>query len=114
MTAPATATVRTRWAPSPTGLPHVGNIRNALYSWLLARRFGGQFILRLEDTDRERYDAASEHAIVHSLRELGLDYDEGPRVGGPVGPYIQSERLDHYRTVADALIASGSAYPCFC
>ena len=106
--------VRTRIAPSPTGLPHVGTIRNALYSWLLARRHGGQFIFRLEDTDRERYDAASEQALYDSFRWLGLDYDEGPDIGGPYGPYVQSQRLEHYRAVAEQLIASGHAYRCYC
>lgn len=106
--------LRTRIAPSPTGLPHVGTIRNALYSWLLARRHGGQFVFRLEDTDRERYDPASEQALYRSFRWLGLDYDEGPDVGGAYGPYTQSERLEHYRQAADQLIASGHAYRCYC
>ncbi|MCC2669736.1 MAG: glutamate--tRNA ligase [Armatimonadetes bacterium] len=78
--------VRTRIAPSPTGLPHVGTIRNALFSWLFARRHGGQFVFRLEDTDRERYDERSEQALYDSFRWLGLDYDEGPDVEGPYGP----------------------------
>ncbi|MGV3722592.1 MAG: glutamate--tRNA ligase [Actinomycetota bacterium] len=106
--------VRTRIAPSPTGLPHVGTFRNALYSWLLARRHGGQFVFRLEDTDRERYDADSEQALYDSFRWLGVDYDEGPDIGGPYGPYVQSQRLEHYRAAAEQLIASGHAYRCYC
>ncbi len=106
--------VRTRIAPSPTGLPHVGTMRNALYSWLLARRHGGQFLFRLEDTDRDRYDARSEAVLYEAFRWLGLDYDEGPDIGGPYGPYVQSQRLPLYREAADQLIANGHAYPCFC
>ncbi len=106
--------VRTRFAPSPTGLPHIGNIRTALYSWLFARHHGGQFVFRLEDTDRERYDSQAEEALYSAFRWLGLDYDEGPNIGGPYGPYVQSERLHHYREAADRLIASGHAYKCWC
>jgi len=106
--------IRTRIAPSPTGLPHVGNIRNAVYSWLFARHHGGQFVFRLEDTDRERYDAASEQALYRAFRWLGLDYDEGPDVGGPYGPYVQSERLEHYQAAAQQLIEQGNAYKCYC
>lgn len=106
--------VRTRIAPSPTGLPHVGNIRNAVYSWLFARHHGGQFVFRLEDTDRERYDAASEQALYRAFRWLGLDYDEGPDAGGPYGPYVQSQRLEHYRAAAERLIEQGHAYKCYC
>ncbi|HTE19369.1 MAG TPA: glutamate--tRNA ligase, partial [Armatimonadota bacterium] len=106
--------VRTRIAPSPTGLPHVGTIRNALYSWLLARHHGGQFVFRLEDTDRDRYDAASEQALADSFRWLGLDYDEGPDVGGPYAPYVQSQRLPEYLSVAERLIREGHAYRCYC
>ena len=105
---------RTRFAPSPTGLPHVGNFRNALYSWLLALRTGGQFLFRIEDTDRERYDPAAVQALEDALSWLNLDYDEGPDIGGPYGPYVQSERLVEYQTVADRLLASGHAYRCFC
>jgi glutamyl-tRNA synthetase len=107
-------TVRTRFAPSPTGLPHVGNIRTALYNWLFARHHGGQFIFRLEDTDRERYDPASEQALYDALAWLGLDYDEGPDKGGPHGPYIQSQRLSCYQEAAQRLIEGGHAYKCFC
>lgn len=110
----ASRPVRTRFAPSPTGLPHIGNIRTALYSWLFARHHGGQFVFRLEDTDRERYDPQAEAALYQAFRWLGLDYDEGPDIGGPYGPYVQSQRLEHYRAAADRLIASGNAYKCWC
>lgn len=105
---------RTRYAPSPTGPQHIGGLRTALYSWLLARKTGGQFLLRLEDTDRERYDAESERSIKESLRWLGLDWDEGPEVGGPHAPYTQSERLPLYQAAAELLIAGGKAYRCYC
>ncbi|HEY3413388.1 MAG TPA: glutamate--tRNA ligase [Armatimonadota bacterium] len=105
---------RTRYAPSPTGPQHIGGLRTALYSWLLARQTGGQFLLRLEDTDRERYDAESERSIKNSLRWLGLDWDEGPEVGGPHAPYTQSERLPIYQEAAERLIAQGNAYRCYC
>ena len=82
-------TVRTRYAPSPTGTPHVGNLRTALFAWLLARRHGGQFLLRLEDTDRSRFVPESIDGIYESLRWLGLDWDEGPDIGGPHAPYVQ-------------------------
>jgi glutamyl-tRNA synthetase len=107
-------TVRTRYAPSPTGVPHVGNIRTAIFSYLLARHFGGQFILRIEDTDRARLVPDAVEKIIESLRWLGMDYDEGPLAGGPHGPYVQSERLDGYRAAADRLIAQGDAYQCWC
>ncbi len=107
-------TVRTRYAPSPTGVPHVGNIRTALFSYLLARRLGGQFILRLEDTDRARLVPDSIPKISESLQWLGLDYDEGPDIGGPYGPYTQSERLDQYQAAARRLIEQGDAYDCWC
>ncbi len=106
--------VRVRFAPSPTGLLHVGGLRTALYNYLFARRNGGAFLLRIEDTDRSRYVPGAVETIVESLRWAGLDYDEGPGVGGPHGPYFQSERLEHYRAAADRLIASGDAYRCFC
>jgi glutamyl-tRNA synthetase len=106
--------VRTRYAPSPTGVPHVGNIRTALFDYLLARHFGGQFIVRLEDTDRQRYVPESVEGIAESLRWLGLDWDEGLDKGGPYGPYVQSERLPLYRAAADRLIAQGDAYECWC
>lgn len=107
-------TVRTRYAPSPTGVPHVGNIRTALFSYLLARRHGGQFVLRLEDTDRARLVPEAIPAISESLRWLGMEYDEGPDIGGPYGPYVQSERLERYRAAAERLLAQGDAYECWC
>lgn len=107
-------TVRTRYAPSPTGLPHVGNIRTALFDWLLARHYGGQFILRIEDTDQARYTPGAVAGLLESLRWLGIDWDEGPDVGGPYGPYVQSERLDLYRAAADRLLRQGDAYECWC
>lgn len=106
--------VRTRIAPSPTGDPHVGTAYVALFNYALARRTGGQFVLRIEDTDRERSNPVSERMIFESLRWLGLDWDEGPDVGGPHGPYRQSERFETYQRHAEMLIASGGAYPCFC
>jgi nondiscriminating glutamyl-tRNA synthetase len=106
--------VRLRFAPSPTGHLHVGNARTALFNWLLARNRGGAFILRIEDTDRERSTLESEASILDDLRWLGLDWDEGPDAGGNVGPYRQSERLEIYRQHADRLLANGHAYRCFC
>jgi glutamyl-tRNA synthetase len=108
------AAPRVRIAPSPTGDPHVGTAYIALFNYVFAKKHGGTFILRIEDTDRERSAIASELAIYEALRWLGLDWDEGPDVGGPHGPYRQSERLAVYREHADQLIASGSAYRCFC
>ncbi len=102
--------VRTRFAPSPTGFLHVGGIRTALFAWLVARQNGGQFILRIEDTDRAREVAGAEAHIIKSLRALGLDYDEGPDMPGEYGPYRQTERLDTYKVWAQALIDSGRAY----
>lgn len=102
--------VRTRFAPSPTGFLHVGGIRTALFAWLVARQDGGKFILRLEDTDKNREVEGSEQHIIDSLGELGLDYDEGPDKGGPYAPYRQSERLEIYKKWAQKLINSGRAY----
>lgn len=102
--------VRTRFAPSPTGYVHVGGIRTALFAWLLARQNGGQFILRLEDTDKKREVAGADEHIEKSLKILGLNYDEGPDIGGPYAPYRQSERLDSYKSWAQKLIDSGRAY----
>ena len=106
--------VRVRYAPSPTGEPHVGNIRTALFDWLIARRTGGQFILRIEDTDQNRLVPGAVESIMSSLRWLGLDWDEGPGVGGSYGPYVQSERLAHYQEAAHRLVAQGDAYRCYC
>jgi glutamyl-tRNA synthetase len=106
--------MRVRFAPSPTGHLHIGNVRTALFNWLLARGNSGTFILRIEDTDAERSTVESETAIFEDLRWLGLDWDEGPEVGGPVGPYRQSERLGKYQSRARVLIAQGHAYYCFC
>ena len=104
---------RLRYAPSPTGDPHVGNIRTALWSWLHARRYGGSFIVRIEDTDQARAVAGADDRILASLRWLGIDWDEGPEAGGPHSPYVQSQRLPLYRDAADRLIAAGRAYRCF-
>jgi len=113
MTDPA-ATVRTRIAPSPTGEPHIGNMYVTLVNWAVAHQVGGQFILRIEDTDRTRFVEGAEAMFIDALAWLGLDHDEGPDVGGPVGPYRQSERLDLYREHVERLIAGGHAYRCFC
>ncbi|MBK6576123.1 MAG: glutamate--tRNA ligase [Sandaracinaceae bacterium] len=108
-----TAPVRVRFAPSPSGYLHIGGVRTALYSWLWARKLGGTFILRIEDTDAERSTQESVDIILDSMRWLGLDWDEGPDVGGPNAPYRQSERLDTYKDHAEKLIASGHAYRCY-
>jgi len=109
-----TEVVKTRFAPSPTGLLHLGNVRTALFNWLLAREARGRFLLRLEDTDAARGHAKYAEALQTDLRWLGLPWDEGPGVGGPDGPYNQSDRGSTYGTYADALIAAKRAYPCFC
>ena len=96
-------TVRVRFAPSPTGYPHIGNIRTVVFNWLFARQNHGVFVLRIEDTDRERYVEDAIRAIKDSLEWLGLDWDEGPGVGGDYGPYIQSQRLHIYREKAEEL-----------
>jgi len=106
--------VRTRIAPSPTGAPHIGTAYIALFNYVFARRNGGQFLLRIEDTDRARCTPESEQAILESLRWLGLNWDEGPDIGGPMGKYRQSERLSIYRDHVRKLLAAGHAYPCFC
>ena len=108
------APVRTRVAPSPTGDPHVGTAYVALVNYCFARQHGGEFILRIEDTDRARSTAESERAVLHTLRWCGLDWDEGPDVGGPYGPYRQSERSAIYREYAEKLLAGGHAFKCFC
>ena len=106
--------VRTRFAPSPTGYMHVGNLRTALYTWLIARHNHGTFILRIEDTDQGRLVEGATDVIYRTMAECGLDHDEGPDVGGPVGPYIQSERRGLYGKYAHLLVAKGAAYYCFC
>ncbi|MDB5170395.1 MAG: gltX [Candidatus Saccharibacteria bacterium] len=105
-----TKPVRTRFAPSPTGYLHVGGIRTAVFAWLVARQAGGKFILRLEDTDKKREVTGSDEHLMKSLRALGLDYDEGPDIGGPYEPYRQSDRLSGYRLCAQELIDAGRAY----
>lgn len=107
-------TVRTRFAPSPTGRLHLGNVRAAVFNWLFARRHGGAFILRIEDTDVERNVPGGEEGILEDLRWLGLDWDEGPGVEGPHAPYRQSGRGAIYDAAVEALVAAGRAYPCFC
>lgn len=102
--------VRTRFAPSPTGYLHIGGVRTALFNWLFARRHGGQFILRIDDTDQERNVQEALQPILDGLRWLGIDWDEGPEVGGPFAPYYQSERLDRYRAAVEQLLAGGHAY----
>ena len=106
--------VRTRFAPSPTGYMHVGNLRTALYAYLLAKRNNGKFILRIEDTDQERYVEGAIDVIYNTLAETGLKYDEGPDIGGDYGPYIQSQRKHIYKEYAEKLIELGAAYYCFC
>src|SRR4029079_12234722 len=106
--------MRLRFAPSPTGLLHVGNARTALFNWLLARGQGGRFVLRIEDTDRERSTAESERSILDDLRWLGLDWHEGPDRRGGQAPYRQSERMAIYRAHADRLLSDGRGYHCVC
>ncbi len=106
--------VRTRFAPSPTGYMHVGNLRTALYAYLIARRFGGRFLLRIEDTDQGRYVEGATEAIYNTLKKCGISHDEGPDIGGPVGPYVQTERREIYGRFAALLIEKGGAYRCFC
>ena len=107
-------TVRTRFAPSPTGYMHVGNLRTALYTYLQAKHSGGTFILRIEDTDQGRYVEGATDVIYDTLRATGLNWDEGPDIGGPVGPYIQSQRMGMFRQYAEQLVKEGKAYYCFC
>ena len=106
--------VRVRFAPSPTGYLHIGGARTALYNWLFARHCGGRFLLRIEDTDRNRFVPDALADITASLRWLGIDWDEGPEAGGEYGPYFQSERLEHYREYAEQLLSEGKAYRCYC
>ena len=105
---------RVRFAPSPTGQLHIGNVRTALYNWLFARKMAGKFILRIEDTDVERSEGRYETQLLADLKWLGLDWDEGPDIGGPYPPYRQSDKMDVYREYADRLIKEGKAYYCFC
>lgn len=106
--------VRTRFAPSPTGYMHIGNLRTALYEYLIARKYGGKFILRIEDTDQERYVEGAADVIFSTLEKAGLKHDEGPDIGGPYGPYIQSMRKDIYMEYAKKLVDMSGAYYCFC
>jgi len=108
------SSVRVRFAPSPTGPFHIGGARSALFNWLFARHYGGKFIVRIEDTDLERSTRESEENILAALRWLGMDWDEGIQVGGPHGPYRQTERLDIYRRYAGSLLQNGLAYRCYC
>ena len=108
------ATVRTRFAPSPTGFMHVGNLRTALYEYLVAKSQGGTFVLRIEDTDRERLVEGAEDVIYKTLEQVGLRHDEGPDLGGEYGPYVQSQRKDLYKPYAEQLVREGKAYYCFC
>lgn len=109
-----TGKIRTRFAPSPTGYMHVGNLRTALYAYLKAKSAGGTFILRIEDTDQERFVEGAVDIIYNTLRETGLLWDEGPDIGGPVGPYVQSERMGMFKRYAEQLVKEGQAYYCFC
>ena len=106
--------VRVRFAPSPTGKLHIGGARTAIYNWAYARAAGGKFILRIEDTDPERSTQENIDLIVRAMRWLGLDWDEGPEVGGDYGPYLQTQRFERYKAALEKLAASGNAYPCFC
>ena len=106
--------VRTRFAPSPTGYMHIGNLRTALFTYLIAKQNDGDFILRIEDTDQERYVEGAVDVIYKTLKDVGLNWDEGPDVGGPVGPYIQSERMGMFKKYAVELVEKGEAYYCFC
>ena len=106
--------VRVRFAPSPTGKLHIGGARTAIYNWAFARANGGTFILRIDDTDPTRSTEENTQIILRAMRWLGLDWDEGPEVGGDFGPYAQTDRLDLYRKAAEKLLAEGKAYPCFC
>src|SRR3954449_11942844 len=102
--------VRTRFAPSPTGYLHIGGVRTALFNWLFARKHGGQFILRIDDTDAQRNVAEALAPILHGFRWLGIDWDEGAEVGGPHGPYYQSQKLDRYQAAVKTLLDKGLAY----
>ncbi len=114
MTASTARPVRVRFAPSPTGSLHIGGLRTALFNWLFARHNNGTFILRIEDTDQKRYDPTALNTLMEALRWAGLQWDEGPEVGGQHGPYFQSQRLEHYQHWANWLVENGKAYKCFC
>jgi hypothetical protein len=114
MAAAKMAPVRVRFAPSPTGSLHVGGARTALFNWLLAKKTGGKFLIRVEDTDEARSTRASEESILGDIKWMKMNWDEGPETGGPVGPYRQSERKDIYKKFAEQLIAEGKAFRCFC
>ena len=105
---------RTRFAPSPTGYMHIGNLRTALYEYLIAKRDGGQFVLRIEDTDQKRYVEGATDIIYNTLKTVGMNWDEGPDIGGDFGPYIQSQRLKIYQEYAHKLVELGGAHYCFC
>ena len=106
--------VRTRFAPSPTGYMHIGNLRTALYEYLIAKTNGGDFILRIEDTDQKRFVEGAEEIIYNTLKRVGMNWDEGPDVGGNYGPYVQSQRKPLYAEYAHKLVELGGAHYCFC
>ena len=106
--------IRVRYAPSPTGEPHVGNIRTAIFNWLCARHYGGSLVIRVEDTDQSRKVEGATEQLLDALKWLGLDWDEGPDVGGSYAPYYQSQRLEHYHAASERLLESGDAYKCYC
>ena len=106
--------VRVRFAPSPTGKLHIGGARTAIYNWAIARATGGTFILRIEDTDPERSTQENIDLIIRAMRWLGLDWDEGPEIGGDYGPYLQTKRFDTYTAALETLKERGNVYPCFC
>ncbi len=114
MSSPKNPDIRVRFAPSPTGFLHVGGLRTALFNYLFARKNNGTFVLRIEDTDRKRYIPGAQENLINTFKEMGLEYDEGPIVGGDFGPYIQSERTELYQKYAQELIKKGAAYYCFC
>jgi glutamyl-tRNA synthetase len=114
VTDPSGSSVRVRFCPSPTGSPHVGLARTALFNWAFARHHGGTFVFRIEDTDAARDSQESYETLLRVMRWLGFDWDEGPEVGGPHGPYRQSERFDIYADVAGRLLEAGRAYRCYC
>ena len=107
-------TIRTRFAPSPTGYMHIGNLRTALYEYLIAKAQGGEFLLRIEDTDQKRYVEGATEIIYNTLKTVGMHWDEGPDIGGNYGPYVQSERKPIYAEYAHKLVELGGAHYCFC